>query len=68
MAALGVLFFWAVPESNKDIIIYMLGQLSGFVGAIVAFNYGTSKSSQDKNDIIHRRIDEPLELGGAEIE
>jgi hypothetical protein len=31
--ALGVLFWKAIPTQNEQLIVYMLGQLSGFAGA-----------------------------------
>lgn len=47
-SALGTLFFKAIPVSNEQIIIYMLGQLSGFVSSVVAFHYITSKGDEEK--------------------
>lgn len=39
MAALGLLFWVAIPKPNEQLITYMLGQISGFVGAVVAYHY-----------------------------
>lgn len=47
LIALGVLFFKAIPEANSDLIVYMLGQLSGFAGGIVAYHYTLSKQSEE---------------------
>lgn len=47
-SALGTLFFKAIPPTNEQIIVYMLGQLSGFVSAVVAFHYITSKGDEEK--------------------
>lgn len=41
-----------VPAPNRDMVIYMLGQLSGMVGTALAFYFSTSKSSAEKNDVI----------------
>lgn len=41
-----------VPDPNRDMVIYMLGQLSGMVGAALAYYFNTSKSSAEKNDVI----------------
>lgn len=57
MASLFALFIWAVPESNRDLVTYMLGQLSGFAGGAFLFYFGTTKSSADKNEIIGRVTD-----------
>ncbi|GAA0730023.1 hypothetical protein [Sphingomonas japonica] len=46
LLALGVLFFKAIPQSNEQLIVYMLGQLSGFAGGIVAYHYTLSKQSE----------------------
>lgn len=42
----------SVPDTNRDMVIYMLGQLSGMVGTALAFYFSTSKSSAEKNDVI----------------
>jgi len=39
VTALGLMFWKAVPADNKDLITYMLGQLSGFVGGVIAAHY-----------------------------
>ena len=46
MLALGLLFLFAVPESNEQLVTYMLGQLSGFVGAVVAFRFGRNRLNE----------------------
>jgi len=50
--SLAALFKWQVPETNRDMVIYMLGQLSGMVTTALAFYFATSKSSQEKNAVI----------------
>jgi hypothetical protein len=53
--AAGALLFRAqVPAGNRDMVIYMLGQLSGMVTTALAFYFATSKSSSDKNQVIAR--------------
>lgn len=49
MVALFLLFKVTVPQGNKDLITYMLGQLSGFVGGVMAAHY-TIKAGQEKLD------------------
>jgi hypothetical protein len=39
IGAISALFWKAIPQENADIITYMLGQLSGFVSAVVALHY-----------------------------
>lgn len=36
---IGALFWWEIPKSNEQLFVYMLGQLSGFVSAVVALHY-----------------------------
>ena len=43
VTAMFLLFWRAIPASNEQLIVYMLGQLSGFVGSVVAFHYVMSK-------------------------
>lgn len=51
-AALAALFWLAVPEPNKDMVNFMLGQLSVFTAGALGFWFGTSKSSADKTDAL----------------
>lgn len=46
------LFFIPIPDPNRDQIIFMLGQLSGFSGSAIAFWLGTTRSSQAKDATI----------------
>lgn len=50
--ALAALFMLAVPDGNRDIVVYMIGQLSGFAAAAVAYWLGTTRNSQTKTDMI----------------
>lgn len=52
--ALAALFRFQVPDSNRDMVTYMLGQLSGMVTTALAFYFATTKSSQEKNEVIDR--------------
>lgn len=51
-AALAALFGLEVPEGNRDIVVYMIGQLSGFAAAAVAYWLGTTRNSQNKTDML----------------
>lgn len=39
IAVIGGLFWRVIPKENEQLIVYMLGQLSGFVSAVVALHY-----------------------------
>lgn len=66
IGALAALYLFPVPDSNKDLIVFMLGQLSGFMGAVISYNFGTSKSSADKNAVIAGMADGPAATGKAD--
>lgn len=57
---LGGLLFFAVPAENVSAFNIMLGILSGGVGTVVGYFYGSSKGSSEKNEIIAGKTD-----GGA---
>lgn len=44
-----------LPESAKEIIIHVLGIMEGAVMGIVMYYYGSSKGSQDKQEIIKQQ-------------
>lgn len=37
---------------NSDVVILLIGQVSGIMGTIAAYYYGTSKSSETKSQTI----------------
>lgn len=47
-----LLFIKDVPVANRDIIVYMVGQLSGFTAAAMAFWLGTTRQSEDKTKLL----------------
>lgn len=49
IAALFILFWKAIPPANEQLIVFMLGQISGFVGGVVASHYG-SKHGEEKQE------------------
>lgn len=55
IGSLAALYVFPIPADNKDLIVFMLGQLSGFMGAVMAFNFGTSKGSADKTAMLANR-------------
>ena len=52
IGTLVALFALPVPPTNRDIVVYMVGQLSGFTAAAVAFWLGTTRSSEHKTELI----------------
>lgn len=62
-ASLAALYIFPVPAANHDIIMFLMGQLAGFMGAVIGFNYGTTKGSAEKTRLL---ADRPLDLTGME--
>ena len=52
MSMIAALFLWHVPEGNKEILVYMAGQLSGFTGAAIALWTNTTHESAEKTKLI----------------
>ena len=48
-SALVALFFVPVPNSNRELVSMMLGNLVGFVAGIVTYHFGSSQESAEKN-------------------
>ncbi|MBZ9649984.1 hypothetical protein K9B33_20835 [Sphingobium sp. 3R8] len=49
LGALFALFIIPIPKGNEQIVTYMIGQLSGFAGGIVAYHY-TQKAGDAELD------------------
>lgn len=49
VGTLPVLAFVAMPEANKEVIVYIIGQLSGMATMVLGF-YFTQKAGQEKLD------------------
>lgn len=41
-----------VPATNRDIVVYMIGQLSGGFASALAFWLGTTRQSEDKTKLL----------------
>lgn len=52
VATVLLLVFYEIPVTNKDIIVYMIGQLSGSFTAAVAFWFGTTRESSRKTELL----------------
>lgn len=62
ISALPVFTFFAIPEGNKDIVVYMVGQLSGMALTALGF-YFVNKVGQDALDA--RRADNTGKMAEA---
>lgn len=54
VGSLAALFMLTVPAANKDIVVYVVGQLATLFGAAVAFWIGTTRNSATKTDLLAR--------------
>jgi hypothetical protein len=54
IAVIFILFWKEIPKSNEQLLVYMLGQLSGFVAGVVSSHYvnkaGEDRLAQARND------------------
>lgn len=61
VSMLFMLVFKSIPKSNEQLIVYMLGQLSGFVSAVVALHYvqkaGEKELDQQRVDNTSKALD-----------
>lgn len=53
-AIIGALFIWAIPGDNKDIVVYMAGQVSGILTSCVTYWVGSTRASANKDSLIRR--------------
>lgn len=53
-SAFGSLLFWAIPDANKDMINFMLGQLSGMLSGCVAYWVSSTRASANKDLSMYR--------------
>lgn len=47
IGVIGLLLWRDIPKSNEQLIVYMLGQLSGFVAGVVAYHYVTKAGEKE---------------------
>lgn len=52
LATLATLFFLPIPAENRDLVVYMCGQLSAALAACLAFWVGTTRSSENKTNLL----------------
>ena len=51
---IGALFIWAVPGDNKDIVVYITGQVSGILTSCVTYWVGSTRASANKDSLMRR--------------
>lgn len=53
-AIVGALFIWAIPGENKDIVVYMAGQVSGILTSCVTYWVGSTRASANKDSLLRK--------------
>lgn len=54
LGAFVVMFLKEVPTANRETVVYMVGQLSGFTGATIAFWFSSTIGSARKTELLAR--------------
>lgn len=52
LATLAALFFLPIPGENRDLVVYMCGQLAAAFTACLAFWVGTTRGSENKTGLL----------------
>lgn len=52
LVTLAALFFLPIPAENRDLVVYMCGQLAAAFTACLAFWVGTTRSSENKTGLL----------------
>jgi len=55
---LGSLLWWEIPPGNENLLYGVIGAISGYMSAIVSFNFGSSAGSKDKTDLMDKMLKE----------
>jgi hypothetical protein len=54
------LIYREIPEGNKEILIHLLGIVEGAVMTVVTYEFGSSKGSDRKSDMLNKREEPKL--------
>lgn len=53
---LAILIFIPIPPTNNELLYLAIGSYLTFVGSVVGYFFGSSKSSSDKDKVISDRL------------
>jgi len=62
LGAMIALFVIPVKTANKELLSYMLGQLSGFLGGVVAYHYASTAAQQQGSNSLSKMTDAVREI------
>jgi hypothetical protein len=54
-----LLYFFKIPEGNENAVMLAIGQFLTFVGFVIGYYFGSSKSSADKTALLSKPDDKP---------
>lgn len=55
LALVVIVFFYPVPDSNRDLANFLLGQFAAIVTMVYSYFFGSSKGSADKNSMLQNQ-------------
>jgi Tfp pilus assembly protein PilN len=56
-----LLYFFKIPEGNENALMLAIGQFLTFVGFVVGYYFGSSKTSADKSEAMSKTADKLAE-------
>lgn len=65
ISVIGILLYRDIPKANEQLIVYMLGQLSGFVAGVVAYHYVTKAGEKELAQTRSENTGKALDLAVA---
>jgi hypothetical protein len=58
-ALLGACMFYSFPPAQKDVVLYVLGALTAMSAGVIAYYFGSSKGSADKQRTLDKMMEPP---------
>ncbi len=56
---IALLIFYDIPEANKDVLNIGIGVVLGWGSTIIAYLYGSSRGSADKDELLRNANNKP---------
>ncbi len=56
MVMMGLMFSHVIPEKNHDVFLNLIGILEGAVLSVMNFEFGSSRSSREKDAVLGRMV------------
>lgn len=49
-----LLFFVPIPKENQTLVTAVIGAMWGYAGAVITFDFGSSRGSEKKTDLLNQ--------------